>query len=114
MNILFLCTSNLNRSKTAEDLFKIIDHDNSYRSAGLNARYCSFYGSKLCTTELLDWANIIYTMEEKHIIRIGEYTEDKYLNKIVNLEIEDIYTYMQPELVELIIFKVKSANNIVL
>lgn len=38
MNILFLCTANKQRSKTAEELFSVMDKNNHYKSAGLSAK----------------------------------------------------------------------------
>lgn len=105
MNILFLCTSNMHRSKTAEDYFKNLDHNNHYKSAGLNERNCIRYGSRVCTEELLQWADKVFVMEQKHIDRIRMYTEEKYMHKVINLEIDDDFGYMDPNLLNIIISK---------
>ena len=103
MNILFLCTANIQRSKTAEELFSAADKLNVYRSAGLSKKYVKKADSTLCTEVMLKWADEIYVFEEMHIERIREYTGDIYLHKIANLEIEDSYQYFQRELVLLLL-----------
>lgn len=100
MNILFLCTSNLNRSRTAEDFFRSICTAHQYKSAGLSQKYCQKHGTTLCTIELLNWAHKIFVMEDMHVQRIAEHGGQSYSGKIDVLNIEDIYHYMQPELVE--------------
>ena len=99
MNILFLCTANIQRSRTAEDLFKSLESEHVFQSAGLSKKYCAKYGSRLCTIELLNWAEKIYVMESQHIERITEHVGKSYLAKIEILHIDDVYQYMQPELV---------------
>lgn len=100
MNILFLCTSNLNRSRTAEDLFRSTVPEHQYKSAGLSQKYCQKYGTTLCTTELLEWADKVFVMEDMHVQRIAEHGGQSFLNKLEVLNIDDVYQYMQPELVE--------------
>lgn len=99
MNILFLCTANLQRSKTAEELFRVANNDHIYKSAGLSAKYVQKANSTLCTEELLQWADRIYVFEQQHIDRIQAHTGDSYLSKIINLNIPDNYQYFQRELV---------------
>ncbi len=103
MNILFLCTANIQRSKTAEELFSAADKTNVYRSAGLSTKYVRKARSTMCTEEMLQWANVVYVFEQLHIERIREYTGDVYLHKITNLEIEDNYKYFQRELILLLL-----------
>lgn len=103
MNILFLCTANIQRSKTAEELFSVADTSNAYRSAGLSKKYVQKAGSTLCTEEMLEWADEIYVFEQMHIERIREYTGDRYLYKTSNLAIKDNYQYFQRELVLLLL-----------
>jgi len=100
LNILFLCSANIHRSKTAETLFQEKCSGHTFKSAGLSEKYCRQYGSQLCTTELLDWAEQVYVMEEMHVQRIAKYAGEHYLEKVKVLGIEDIYQYMQPELIE--------------
>ena len=100
MNILFLCTANLNRSKTAELHFASKDPVNVYRSAGLSEKECNRNGTRLCTEEMLEWADTIYVMEHTHIVRIEQYTGQRFLNKIINLDIPDVYSFGESTLIE--------------
>jgi predicted protein tyrosine phosphatase len=96
--VLFLCTSNINRSKTAEHLAADFFDDTEFKSAGLSKKECLRSNTTLCTEELIHWADIVFTFEPMHEQRIREHLGDAALN-IISLEIEDIYTYYQPELV---------------
>ncbi|MBE1302408.1 MAG: phosphotyrosine protein phosphatase [Alteromonadaceae bacterium] len=101
MKVLFLCTANKNRSKTAEILFNdISEHD--VKSAGLSAKYCEKEGGTLCTEDMLQEADLIYVFEHKHIVRIKEHTGDVYLSKITNLGIDDVYQVMDDCLIRLL------------
>ncbi|MEL7308103.1 MAG: phosphotyrosine protein phosphatase [Pseudomonadota bacterium] len=103
MNILFLCTANVQRSKTAEELFQVLYPENTYKSAGLSAKYVTKAGSTLCTEDLLNWADKIYVFEQAHIERIEQYTKSRYVHKVSNLDIHDEYSYFQKELVLMLI-----------
>jgi predicted protein tyrosine phosphatase len=72
----------------------------NYLSAGLSEKYCKANNTKLCTVELLQWANCIFVFEQMHIDRIIDHTGSQYLNKIINLDIEDVYFYMEDSLCE--------------
>ncbi len=100
MKVLFLCTANLNRSKTAEVHFSAKDPAKKYRSAGLSEKECRRNHTTLCTEEMLLWADLVFVMEESHIRRIEQYTEQRFLRKIINLDIQDIYKFMEPALIE--------------
>ena len=106
MNILFLCTANIQRSKTAEELFRAANNNHQYKSAGLSEKYVSKANSTLCTVEMLQWADQVYAFEKQHIERIQKHTGDVYLPKITNLDIPDDYQYFQRELVLLLLGKV--------
>lgn len=107
MNILFLCTVNIQRSKTAEELFRTANKKHQYKSAGLSSKYVQKANSTLCTEEMLKWADRIYVFEQQHIDRIKEHTGDVYLPKIINLNIPDVYQYFQKDLVLLLLERVK-------
>lgn len=100
MQILFLCTTNLHRSKTAEALFQAKDRRNLYRSAGLNAHLCAKFGTTLCTEALLTWADLVFVMEPRHRERIRKYTQGRFLEKIYVLGLEDRFQYMEMSLQE--------------
>lgn len=90
---------------TAQEVFSVIDKTNTYKSAGLSAKYVQKAGTTLCTEAMLIWADKIYVFEELHIERIKAYTGEVYLGKISNLYIEDKYRYFQRELVLLLLEK---------
>lgn len=52
-------------------------------------------------------------METHHQERIQTYTDTRYLHKIINLDIEDIYQYMQPELIAILKIKVQATGYLI-
>jgi predicted protein tyrosine phosphatase len=94
-NVLFICSRNKWRSRTAETIFKDT-HGWQVRSAGTES------GARIKLTEgLVNWANLIFVMEKKHKQRLqqefGHLLDDK---QIVVLDIPDNYQYMDEELIE--------------
>lgn len=101
MNILFVCSRNQWRSRTAEAIYK--NRSDLYvRSAGTepSARI------KLTAKNII-WADLIFVMEKKHKQRMLEKfpfeTEQK---QIITLDIPDEYQFMDQELIEDITTKV--------
>ena len=108
MKLLFVCSNNLNRSKTAEDLYKN-DTRFQVKSAGVNVG-----ATQGVTKELVNWADAIVVMNEKverHIFKI--YQKFSYLEpmkkKIVDFDIPDTFLRGDPKLIELI--KTKMQEN---
>lgn len=93
--ILFVCSRNKWRSLTAETIFK--NNPNfEVKSAGTenSARI-------KINSNHINWAEIIFVMEKKHRERLLEkFPNEMNDKKIVVLEIQDIYKYMDPELIE--------------
>lgn len=54
MKILFLCTANIQRSRTAEDHFRENYPEHSYKSAGLSEKYCSQHDMQSDLVKILD------------------------------------------------------------
>ena len=95
MNILFICSRNKWRSRTAETIFKD-DQRHQFRSAGTEN------DARIKVSEkLVNWADLIFVMEKRHKQRLqekfGALLDDKDL---VILDIEDNYQYMNEELIE--------------
>lgn len=93
MHLLFLCSQNKRRSLTAEKIFDGYN-GHSARSAGTenNSRV-------RVTSGLLGWADIIFCMEKKHVRRIKEKYPDIVCDKkVICLNIDDDYEYMDEEL----------------
>ena len=97
MNVLFICNQNQNRSKTAEDIFK---NKFDTKSAGL-------YNGKPVTEKQVSWADTIMVMEDIQRTEISKRFPQHYMQKrILSLEIPDIYTFKQPELIKALKSKV--------
>src|SRR5687768_14492926 len=97
MNILFVCSRNKWRSRTAETIFKGSQLHN-VKSAGTENE------ARIKVTEnLINWADLIFVMEKRHRQRLqekfGQSLNDK---RIIILEIEDNYQYMDAELIEIL------------
>lgn len=95
VNILFVCSRNKWRSRTAETIFRNLqNHDIKSAGTEKDARI-------KVTDKLLNWADLIFVMEKRHKERLNEkfgvVIADK---KIVILDIEDNYQYMDAELIE--------------
>ena len=93
--LLFICSQNRMRSLTAEKLY---DGFPGYevKSAGteLSARIP-------LTQEHVQWADMIFVMEPEHLERVQfEYSGLLAGKRIICLNIPDIYSYMEPDLIE--------------
>lgn len=97
---LFVCSANRLRSPTAEAVFATwpgVETD----SAGLDNR-----ADVQLSTEQLEWAEIIFVMEEVHQ-KLGErYREHLKGKRVVVLGIADDFRFMEPELVDLLVARV--------
>ena len=106
MNILFICSANKDRSKTAEDYFSENYVDYNFDSAGTNKKTCNQLGINYIEDYQLDWADKIYVMENKHLKAIRELYGNEYSNKTSVLNIRDIYKYGSKDLIEILEKKV--------
>ena len=97
MNILFVCSRNNWRSPTAESIYKG-RQDHIVRSAGTEPSA----KIKVSAKDIL-WADLIFAMEKKHKQRLlDKFPTETEHKKIIILDIEDEYTYMDKELIEMI------------
>ena len=108
MNILFVCSANKNRSKTAEIYLSELFPEHNFDSAGTNEKLCMKEGGVFLEEEMLEWAECIFVMEQKHWDAIRKHTGNLYTNKIVNLNIPDIFEYGDEDLKEKILNKTKN------
>jgi predicted protein tyrosine phosphatase len=100
LKLLFVCTANIDRSPTGENIFKSQPGFEA-KSAGTLENYATVPLSR----ELIDWADVIFCMERQHrscVLKISR----KAAKKTVVLDIQDQYYWNQPELVSLIKDKV--------
>ncbi len=97
MNVLFVCNANRLRSPTAEAVFSGYPGVQA-KSAGINA-----FAGTLVSAALIEWADIVFVMEEWQREEISaRYPAQLTGKRVVCLDIPDIYGYMQPELVRLL------------
>lgn len=107
MNILFVCSKNKWRSRTAEKIFQ-----NQQLHKVLSAGTDSDAKVKL-TEKTLQWADLVFVMEKKHKDIIKQKFKENYSSKkIIVLDIPDEYEYMNEELVLLLKTSVSSYLNI--
>jgi predicted protein tyrosine phosphatase len=93
--LLFICSENQMRSPTAEAMYQDFP-GYEVKSAGteLSARIP-------LTQEHVQWADIIFVMEPEHLERVQlEYSDMLAGKRIICLNIPDIYSYMEPELID--------------
>lgn len=101
-NILFICSVNKQRSKTAEDYFSSIYTNGNFQSAGTNIKQCEREGTNPLTEEVLIWADLVFVMENKHSKFIKDTFGNNLQSKIVVLNIQDLYKYYQSELISIL------------
>ncbi|BDS09380.1 low molecular weight protein tyrosine phosphatase family protein [Aureispira anguillae] len=97
MNLLFVCSKNKWRSRTAETIFK--------NRNGLNVKSAGTEHSAQVRLnwKLIEWAEIIFVMENKHKTRIQKTFRDTlHEQEIIVLDIPDDYPYMDKELIQLL------------
>lgn len=93
--LLFVCSRNRIRSLTAEILFAGLP-GYQVRSAGTQP------GARVVVTEgHLGWAELVFVMEKGHLSQLRrKFPEAMAGKEVVNLNIPDDYSYMQPELLD--------------
>ncbi len=92
-HILFVCTANQQRSPTAEELYRS-DSRFEVRSAGTSTP-----ATTAVSAELVEWADTIVTMEQRHAKEIRlEFPKLAAKTRFIVLGIPDIYEYMDPTL----------------
>ena len=100
--VLFICNQNRLRSPTAEKLYCNCENIET-KSAGINKDALN-----QLTSELLEWADIIFVFEKRQRNIIHKRFKEIYSRKqIICLYIPDDYEYMEPTLIELLKEKLK-------
>ena len=99
MRLLFICTANQNRSRTAEDILRR-DFRHEVRSAGTDV-YDQDPEERPVTSDLVDWADLIFVMEQYHLGVLSERFPGCE-RKTVVLDIPDIYQRGDPHLSNLL------------
>ena len=100
-HVLFVCSQNQLRSPTAEQVFSEWPGIEC-ASAGTN-----HHAEVPLTTELVEWADIIFVMEKTHRNKLlAQFKRHIKGQRVVCLDIPDEYEYMDPGLVRLLEAKV--------
>ena len=105
-SVLFVCSANKDRSKTAEDYFSKQYPNINFDSAGTNKTTCHKLGTNYISAEQLDIADRVFVMESKHLRTIKELYGNEYYNKTTVLHINDMYSYGSKELIEILKSKI--------
>ena len=93
--VLFVCTGNMDRSPTAEALLK--------GKSGFEVKSAGtwMYARRRVSRDLVEWADLIFAMENHHrdvILSVCPEAE----NKIIVLDIPDMYRRDDPELIRIL------------
>lgn len=99
-NILFICSANKDRSATAEIVCREKFENHSVDSAGTNEKICWQLGTTFITQDLVDWADFIFVMEQKHEQFIQSNFNIIHTTRVRTLNIKDVYTFMEPKLIQ--------------
>jgi predicted protein tyrosine phosphatase len=105
-HILFICSANKDRSRTAEDHFSSKYPEIMFDSAGTNKGTCEALGTNYLVEKHLLWADHIYVMESKHVEEIKKRFGSKFYNKLTVVDIKDHYKYGDADLIRILEKKV--------
>jgi protein-tyrosine phosphatase len=97
IKVLFVCSKNKWRSRTAETIFK--------NKAGLHVRSAGTERSAQIrlSQKLIEWAEVIFVMENKHKTRIQKtFRASLQDQELVVLDIPDVYPYMDEALIKIL------------
>ncbi len=93
--LLFVCTENRMRSPTAETMYEGFP-GYEVKSAGTETS-----ARTPVTQEHITWADMVFVMEEEHVEVLEEQFGEALNGKtVICLNIPDIYSYMEPALIE--------------
>jgi len=97
MKILFVCSRNKWRSRTAETIFKGL-RDHEVRSAGTST------DARIKVNEkFVNWADIVFVMEKRHRQLLKQkFSQSLDGKQVIVLDIEDNYQYMDEALIDIL------------
>ncbi|MBX2805990.1 MAG: phosphotyrosine protein phosphatase [Hyphomicrobiales bacterium] len=102
IRMLFICNDARSRGPTASQIASQLQGVRA-DCAGLNNE-----ADDLISVEQLEWANIIFVMEPRQKSQLQRsYSEAVRGKQIINLDVPDLYSFMAPELVEILSNKIK-------
>jgi predicted protein tyrosine phosphatase len=102
-HVLFVCTANIDRSKTAEDLYGS-DPRFEVKSCGVAP-----FAQVVVTRDLLEWADFIFVMNESedHHVTAIKRRFPGMAKQVIDLDIEDRWKRGHPELCRLILSRLE-------
>ena len=101
MNALFICSRNRLRSPTAEAIFS------GFPGLEVSSAGTSVDAENRVSSDQVDWADIVFVMEDVHRRKLQEMFPDVLKKKkVVVLRIPDRYSYMDPDLIRVLKQKV--------
>ncbi|MCC5639107.1 low molecular weight protein tyrosine phosphatase family protein [Nostoc sp. CHAB 5844] len=99
--LLFICSQNRLRSPTAEAVFA------EYEGLETDSAGLDHYAEVPVSTEAIEWADIIFVMEQPHKRKLTKNFQPFLKGKkIICLDIPDEFEYMEPALINLLKKKV--------
>ena len=106
-NIIFICSANRDRSRTAEIYFQNKYPEHRFRSAGINKFSSERHGGVHLKRYMLDVADRIICADYVHSDYIINQIDKKYNSKIEVLNLGDTKTFMHQELIDMLEEKFK-------
>jgi predicted protein tyrosine phosphatase len=106
-NILVVCGRNKKRSRTAEYIFKN-DSRFNIRSVGLSPK-----SDRQINENDIQWADLIFVMEQGQDSRILGVYRHIEIPPIEILHIDDVYEYLDNELIEILTDRINSTLKII-
>jgi len=94
--------------QTAEDYFSSKYTDFEFISASTNSKICEQEGTNPLTIAILERADLVFVMEQKHKKQIMNHLNGKFKKELIVLNIPDIYKYYQKELIDILEEKLKA------
>ena len=99
MNILFICTANRDRSRTAEIYFQNKYKEHIFRSAGINKYLSERHGGIHVKKYMLEIADRIICAEHVHSDYIIRQIDKSFINKIEISLLDDTDGFMSEQLI---------------
>jgi predicted protein tyrosine phosphatase len=86
MKVLFICTSNKDRSPALERYFRENYPQHEYRSAGVNRYFCWKRGTHYLTVEDIGWADLFVFAEDcHHKVAVRDFWEEALAGKYIEI-----------------------------
>lgn len=102
MNILFVCSANKDRSRTAEIHFQHKYPEMRFRSAGINQYLSKKHGGVYLERYMLDQATRIICMEKEHANHILKRFDGLFADRIEILNLGDTEPFMATGLIAML------------